>query len=98
MSAQRLDVVNVKFFNDLGGEVFQVHAGQLGIAVAIARGVDVRPKRVRGHSDAIARRGWEINVRLGVGKGGVTDSGKNTARSEGRSVGNEPTSRDQAHG
>jgi len=83
VAAQRLNVVNVELFDDLGGEVFQVHAGKLGIAIAISRGVDVRPKRVRGHGNAVARRAWEFNVRLGIGKSVVTDSGESTASNEG---------------
>ena len=98
IAAQRLNIVNVKLFDDLGGEVFQVHARKFGIAIAISRGVDVSPKRVRGHGNAVAWRTWEFNVRLGVGRRVVIASGESTASSERRRVGKESTSCDQAHG
>src|SRR5207237_6079497 len=62
-----LNIVNIEFLHHMRRELSEVHPGQLGIALAISRRIDVSAKRIRRHSDPVARSRRKINVRLWTG-------------------------------
>src|SRR5271168_4450699 len=67
VAAMRLNVMNVKFRDDMSWKFEEVHSGKAAIAVAIVRANDVRAKWVRRDGDALAGVGGKRNMWFGTG-------------------------------
>lgn len=63
---ERFDIVDAELGDHFGGKLEEIHAGEFGVASAVVGSIHVGAKRVGGDGDAVAWRGGEGDVRVGL--------------------------------
>src|SRR6266853_777661 len=98
VTAQRLKVVNVEFFDDVGGKIFQIHAGLRLVTILVVGTLEISAKRPGRDCNPFAHGSGKFNVRsarMGVGGKGCRNClGDASGGTRNRRPSEERTSRD----